>query len=470
MKYIKQIFIAVMMLGATSCSEFLEYQPSTEVSPDVAFESLDNAKATLVGAYDQLSSPYFDGLYVPIMNDVMGEDLMINSDNNWGWFVSVYQMEMLANYQWVTNPWAVGYKVIYDANMIIHNTPNIPKATESEKAELIAQAKALRAYCYLHLIQMYADSYHKAPEGDGVILRTIPAAAEDEDFGRASTQEVYDQIIEDLSYAVENMTESDYKGFLDQRGAQALLARTYLLTENWEKASEYAEQAYTGLSLMTVEEMWGGFMLFDNNPEAIFYLDYTRTDNNIYLSLPSFYWPEYGYSSIRADEVFLDKFDDADIRKGFFTFYEPIDADNYLILKFGHNEALGNAHMIKIRASEMYLIKAEAEAELGNDEAAIEAVYEVMKRANGGAVKPTASGEELVNVILEERRRELFGEGFRWFDIKRRNQAFVREGQHWAKWNFGPEDNDYYRLTFPIPQGEIDSNTEINEENQNQGY
>lgn len=459
-----------MMISLTSCQDFLEYQPSTEVSPDVAFESLENAQATLLGAYDQLGSPYFDGLYVPMLNDMMGEDLLINSDNNWGWFVKVYQMEMLPNYQWVENPWAVGYKVIYDANMIIANASNIKGASALEKNELIAQARALRAYCYLNLIQMYAESYKENPEGLGVILRTEPASAESEDLGREKTSTIYNQIIEDLLWAVDNMSESEYKGFLDQRGANALLARTYLVMEDWENASAHAKKAYDGLVLMSFEEMWGGFMLFDNNPETIFYLDYTRTDNNIYLSLPSFYWPEYGYSSVRADDVFYEQFENQDIRKGFFDLYEPIDADNYLVLKFGHNEALGNAHMIKIRASEMYLIDAEAQAELGNTEEAIEAVYKIMQRSNGGAIKPTETGDALIDVILNERRKELFGEGHRWFDIKRRSLPFVREGKHWSKWNFSSSDNDYYRLTFPIPQGEIDANENLNNDQQNKGY
>ncbi|MBB3696976.1 RagB/SusD family nutrient uptake outer membrane protein [Flammeovirga yaeyamensis] len=468
-KYIINSLVG-MMLTVTSCSDFLEYQPSTQVSPDVAFESVENAQATLVGAYDQLSSPYFDGLYVQIMSDVMGEDLMINSDNNWGWFVTVYQMNVLSTYQWTTNPWAVGYKVIYDCNMIIANAPNINDGDTAAIETLVAQAKALRAYCYLNLIQMYAKNYTTDPNGMGVILATAPAEAEDEDLGRATTQEVYNQIVEDLLYAETHMGVSEYKGMLDQKGAQALLARTYSILNQWDKAKEYAEKAMKDMPLMTVEEMWGGFMLFSNNPEAIFYLDYTRTDNNIYLSLPSFYWPQYGYSSIRADENFINKFDDGDIRKSYFDFYEPIDADNYLVVKFGHNEALGNAHMIKIRASEMHLILAEAEAELGNDTAAQDAVYTIMQRANGGAAKPTETGEELIKVILEERRRELFGEGFRWFDIKRRQETFVREGQHWSKWNISPSDADYYRFTFPIPQGEIDANTKISDEHQNNGY
>jgi hypothetical protein len=147
-----------------------------------------------------------------------------------------------------------------------------------------------------------------------------------------------------------------------------------------------------------------------------------------------------------------------------------IDPDNWLILKFQHNQSVGNAERISIRAAEMYLIEAECEAELGNDEKAQDALYVIQGRSHPGIGKSTNTGQELIDEILLERRKELFGEGFRWNDIKRRNLPFKREGDHWVKLDFGPGDEDYYRLTFPIPQREIDANTALTQDDQNKGY
>jgi len=272
----------------------------------------------------------------------------------------------------------------------------------------------------------------------------------------------------DLISAIDLLEEINFSGVFDKRAAQAVLARTYLDMQEWEKARDMAKAAYEDMELMTVEEMLGGF--FASNRETIFSVAYTAEDNNTYMSIPSFYWPVSGYSSMRADSKFVDSFSNNDYRKYFFEEIAEIATDNYLILKFGHNQQVGNAERISIRASEMYLIEAECEAEMGNTTAAQYALYVVQSRANPSVVKSTATGQALIDEVLMERRKELFGEGFRWNDIKRRNLPFKREGDHWVKFDFGPNDADYYRLTFPIPQSEIDANSKLSQEDQNMGY
>jgi hypothetical protein len=166
----------------------------------------------------------------------------------------------------------------------------------------------------------------------------------------------------------------------------------------------------------------------------------------------------------------VNQFNTGDYRASFFLKEPSIDQNRHLILKFTHNQAVGNAERISIRASEMYLIEAECEAELGNYTIAQEALFKIQERSNARYQKSNATGQELIDEVLMERRKELFGEGFRWNDIKRRSLDVVREGDHWAKFNFGPNDPDYYRLTFPIPQSEIDANDKISQNEQNSGY
>ena len=173
---------------------------------------------------------------------------------------------------------------------------------------------------------------------------------------------------------------------------------------------------------------------------------------------------------MRANKDFVSKFSAADARKSFFLKLDEIDKDRFLIVKFGHNNAVGNAERICIRASEMILIEAECEAELGNHAEAQNALYKVQKRANPGVTKSTATDQALMNEVLLERRKELFGEGFRWQDIKRRQLPFVRTGDHWVKFSFTAQDPDYFRLTFPIPQSEIDANPALSNSDQNIGY
>lgn len=462
---IKAAFLILVLAGCGN--DFLELEPTDSISENEVFSSYVKANSALIGVYDQLSNPSFGGLYNPIMADIMGEDVMINSVNNWNWFIPVYQMNVLPNYVYVDAPWWLGYKVIYDASKIINNSVYIPDATAEQIDNLIGQARVLRAYTMLKLAQMYSPAYAKNSEAPSILLST---GTEDIFAGakRATLSEVYAQIESDLLAAASQLEENEDKGFFDNRAANAILARLYLDKGEWESARDHAKLASEDLELMDLNDMFSGFGI--RNSETIYSIAYTQDDNNTYLSLPSFYWPVSGYSSMRANNDFVSKFSASDSRKSFFLKVDEIDEDRFLIVKFGHNNAVGNAERICIRASEMLLIEAECEAELDNNSEAQDALYEIQKRANPGVVKSTATGQALIDEVLLERRKELFGEGFRWQDIKRRQLPFNRTGDHWVIQSYTAQDPDYFKLTFPIPQSEIDANEALENSDQNTGY
>lgn len=467
-KVINLIKTAFLVLVLAGCShDFLELEPTDSISEDLVFDSYVTANAALIGAYDQLSSFNLEGLYNPIMADIMGEDVMINSVNNWNWFIPVYQMQVLPNYVYVDSPWWSGNKLIYDTNKIINNSIYIPDATPQQLDNLVGQARVLRAYVMLKLAQMYSPAYARDPEAPSILINT---GSDDlySGFERAKLYEVYSQIESDLLAATSQLEENDDKGFFDNRAAHAILARLYLDMGKWELARDHAKIASKDLVLMDLNDMFAGFNY--RNSETIYTIAYTQEDNNTYLSLPSFYWPVNGYSSMRANNDFVSKFSVADSRKSFFLKLDEIDPDRYLIVKFAHNNAVGNAERICIRASEMILIEAECEAELENYSEAQNALYEIQRRSNPGISKSTATGQVLIDQVLLERRKELFGEGFRWLDIKRRQLSFIRTGDHWVTYSFTAQDPDYFRLTFPIPQSEIDANDALDNLDQNPGY
>jgi hypothetical protein len=359
--------------------------------------------------------------------------------------------------------------------MILANVGRIPDATEEQKKHLEAQAKVMRAYVMLKLVQEFAPSFAEDPEAKSIMLVTEPKGAEDHAVPRAPLSDVYTQIETDLLSAIglfsaiEGDINTNDVGFFNKRAAQAILARAYLNTGEWEDARNMAKAAYDGVTLMTPGQRQEDPFYYRNS-ETIFTLAYTQDVNNVYLTIPSFYYPANGYSSIRLNDKFVEQFSNSDVRKYYIIRQDNIDTDRWLTVKFWHNGQIGNAERIAIRASEMYLIEAECEAELGNYEEAQNALHVIRERAQPGVQKSLATGQELIDQILLERRKEFYGEGFRWNDIKRRLGRFKREGDHWAKFDFGPEDTDYYKLTFPIPQSEIDVNPLITKDDQNKGY
>ena len=469
MKIIKYTLIVISLVVSTACNnEFLDPRPTDSISDQQMFDSFVKAESALIGAYDQLSNYSFEGMWVPLMSDIMGEDVMINSVNNWNWFVPVYQLNVLPNYSYISSPWRAGYKVIYDANKIIANAHYAEDATAEQIDRLVGEAKVMRAFVMLRLAQMYGQAYSRDNEALSIMNVNVSVTADSPDFPREPQRVIYDQIVADLQSAAQLLQVESDKGFFDQKAAQALLARAYLDMEDWSNARDFAVAAYSDMNLMSIEELLDGF--YSRNSETIFSVAYTQEDNNVYMSIPSFYWPVGGYSSIRANDEFVALFDDYDARNFLFTKASEIDSERELVIKFQHDKFVGNAERISIRAAEMYLIEAECEAELGNYSAAQEALHVVQSRSQQGKPRSINTGQELIDEILIERRKELFGEGFRWNDIKRRQLPLARSGDHWVNADFGPESQDYYRLTFPIPQSEIDANSMITEAEQNPGY
>ncbi|BDD00842.1 RagB/SusD family nutrient uptake outer membrane protein [Persicobacter psychrovividus] len=468
-------WVLILSTFFSACSQdFLMREPTESINDGDTFERYYSAKAALIGVYDLLSAPTFDGLYLPITNDIIGEDVMVNTVNNWNWFVPIYQLNTLPNHTYVDYPWHQGYRVIHAANMVITNVGNIPDATNDQKAQMEAEARLLRAYAHLQLVQLFAPAYHVDPQAESIMLLDRVLQWSEEPMPRASLSDVYEFLLQDIQVAidlfdrVEQEDQLQDPAYMSQRAGYALLARVNLNMHRWEEAFDAANMAVEDMELTDGIDLLRGFNF--RNAESIFTIAYTPQDNNVYMTIPSFYYPVYGYSSMRANEDFVNMFASSDLRANQFYMEEEIDPDRHLIMKFHHNAVVGNAERIPMRASEMVLIQAEAAAEMGNDRKAQDALFRIQQRADPSAFPPTATGQELIDLILIERRKELFGEGFRMSDIKRRSAPFVRGGNHWVKFDFSQQDDDYYRMTLPIPQSEIDANSNISESNQNQGY
>jgi hypothetical protein len=184
------------------------------------------------------------------------------------------------------------------------------------------------------------------------------------------------------------------------------------------------------------------------------------------------------------NSTFVQSFSLTDVRNTFyFRSANPASSLRYATNKFGSasttdvllitgqtvklRETDFNESLTMMRAAEMYLIEAEAEAELGNTQKAKTLLFTLQKNRDAAAVQSTNTGAALINEILLERRKELYGElGISWLDIKRRQLPLVRTGNHPAAYRFSFPANDP-RLITKLPQNEIDTNENISESDQN---
>ncbi len=478
MNYKIVIYSAIIFLaGLGGCKkEFLEVSPTTAINAKDAFSSPATIAAALTGIYD--ISTLGDYKYNMILNnDVKGGDIMVVSGaGNYNRFINGYQFIESPTSVEPNNYWTTGYRVIANANQFELNIPTAPLSA-AEKTAYLAETRALRAEAYFWMIQWFGKPFTLDPEAMGVPLITAPVGPNDAPSPRAKVKEIYAQILADFLFAEANLPASKTSVYRMTKGAiQGYLARVYLTMGNFPEASKYAKLARVGKPLSTAAALTTGFI----NPtsEWIYALNSRTDDNSGFITVHSFYDPfDVGYASFRATDNFLNSFAATDLRRKQFLVNGVLSrgvnggTEGFVTNKFDFTTTPAQNQVI-IRSSEMFLIEAEAEARQGvaNETAAKTALLAIQSRAGVATLPSTNTGAALINEIMIERGKELYGEGFKYFDLLRTKTPLVRtptaQSGHWAVFTLQPGDN---KLVLPIPQGELNANPVLKQQ-QNPGY
>lgn len=486
------LFIALpLFLLLSSCDTNLDQTPQNQASGSAVFKDVESASTLLTGTYKWfhkgLESHYLD-LTMFATIDTMGDDIYVSQTGNYGRWLETYQYNVLISSNYSLDLWGGFYAIIDNANIIINNIESLPQSDERDRIQ--GEAYALRAYAYHFLVRLFAKPYNSFPQSPGVILRTESGNGP---VVRSTVADAYMLIESDLIKAIDLLDVlSGNRSTIDKRAAQAILARVYLDMGADKRADAIiqAKNALAGLTLMDAKT-YSTAKFSDFNSETIWAYEATADNNSGYLSIPSFYYYadggslnaagkiEYknvvnGYSSLRVSRSLIDIFDDSDIRKKFFPIVDGTSdyltyTGGILTTKFrGRSGTLAEGAINYLRGSEMYLIIAEAEADNSNFTAAKTALNTL--RNTRGLGDYTGSDSDLVSEIQNERRRELFGEGHRAFDLKRRNLPLNRtealEG-HWSYLEI-PAGGD--RFEYPIPEKEMNSNKALQDTDQNPYY
>jgi hypothetical protein len=495
------IYILIFISFFTSsCSEdFFETYPATQITTPEVFTSVDNIDAFVNGAIRYLleTSTSQDNPGLPtifLTHDVMGEDAFAR-DGRYGYRDSYPYRDPFDN---TTRRclffWTLQYTSIDHANNII---ANVDENNGDKFKHLKGQAYALRAFNYLNLVRQYQFTYAKDPDAKAVPVYTTPTTPVTEPQPRATVNEIYTQVLSDLEEAERLLPgyERTEKNRPDINVVYGILARTYLTLEKWDLAAQYAAKARVGYPIMTPQQYAEGFNDV-SNPEWIWGHPQTRTQNKGGASYAGYiettpYTTDasgtnlyYGYNSIIPDPHFIALFEDGDARKSLFEIAtQPAEAlyRHYRYRKFRNKYPDHDAHIVLMRSSEMLLIEAESKARL-HDVAGATAALNTLRRNRSLADLQAAEFTEngIIDEILLERRRELWGEGFRLYDLLRLQTAPVRKETsetfvddkgatvgvlgHWiTKFPDGSElsPNSKYFL-FPIPLNEINNNPNLN--------
>lgn len=467
MKKYNKIIVLIVIGFFLSCSEsFLEVSPQSSVSNEEALTSLEDLETSISGVYNELQSAYYYGRYMFLIPDVLADDVKQNEQANR--VVDYAQHVQSVSDAQANSLWTGLYYTNNALNNIINSDIEVSDASQDEKDRIIGEAYALRGLVYFDLVRLFANHYTYTADAGHLGVPIILDFDYTLEPSRNTVAEVYDQVIADMTTALTLMDDTSRTGnsnTLSSTAVKALLSRVYLYMEDWENAEAMATQVIEtgGYSLVDNADyltLWSQ----DNTSESIFEISQTESDNQGGDNLGAMYVVD-GYGDYLPSDDVISLYDADDARLQVFI-EDGLLAGDYAPYRMNkYPDVLGYDNIKVVRLAELYLIRAEARAQIGTDiSGAQDDLDMVRQRALPTAPDVTATGDELLEEILLERRLELCFEGQRLWDLMRYKQDIVRN-QCTASICYIPYGDDTNIL--PIPQNETDVNPNIE---QNPGY
>ena len=494
-KYTKTTVFLLAMLFIVSACEEPEQEIFDGITPDELAQSTDPALIDVLkaSAYQRIIGTWGGHNSLWSMHEVASDEMAITHKGaDWedgGQWLRTHRHEYNANEQAVGNGWNYCYSAVGDINLLIQQNPNV--------TALVAELKVLRALIYLWLI----DAYGNVP----IIVETDT----DPTPPTRSRADVYAFIESSVLDNVALLSTDNTKTTLNQWSARAILAKLYLNAEVYTGTAQWAA-AETQIDLI----INGGVFSLENNFFSNFSTNNEGSSENI-LTLPydennaggfniaqmtghyetqaTFNLQDSPWNGYASLEEFYNAYDNNDARRlGFLAGpqfaadgtplvdgnAEPNDPDgpglnftpeinelapNSLrqagvrVAKFeyrsGATPNLSNDFPI-FRYGDILLMKAEAQWRQGNTAGALTYVNQLRSRA-GAANLATLDAD----ILLAERGREMFAEGYRRSDL-------IRFGAYNSPW-WEKAASDPSKNIFPIPQGQLDANADLV---QNPGY
>lgn len=475
------MILSALALLAGSCGDsFLDALPSNSISTEVAVTNISEAQYAVNGIYDALTtSGYYNGAMF-YYGDVKGDDMQSRGEEGSRPSHYCYMFAHRSNSLYVGGLWNQPYYVIRLACNLIDAFDNkmIQDGDDAKRNNIKGQAIALRALAHFDLVRCFGYPYGKdngASWGGPIIDHPLKVQ---EYPVRKTVAECYNFITSELEKAIPLMSTAKANGKMNAYAARALLGRVYLYCNQNEKAFTIARDLIEELkaggaySLFSNEEylgQWGLNAKF--NKESLFEISNLANDNPGMDGLSNLmHW--YGYKNIIvtkkfADELFMNA---GDIRRGLLEQVTDNGITKWWLTKYpgtAANKVSYENNYIVLRLSEVYLVAAEAGCKAGGDykETARGYLNEIVKRANPN--KSVSIAEFTVERVLQEKSKELIGEGHRYFDMLRNGMKITREGGYHL--TGAPEEIDwnYEKCVLPVPVEQFQINPDMQ---QNPGY
>jgi hypothetical protein len=471
-----KIFITcILAFGLFSCKKTLDVEPTNQVDASTAIKTPADAQIMINGIMRSMSSADYYGRNFILYGDAKGGDLTIASQGRGN--DALYTFNHSATSGSYSGYWSQIYFSLLQVNNLLQNISQLEAGGATGYNTYKGQALTLRAIMYFDLVRLYGKSYDLDKNAYGVpnVLTPLNSSAQPL---RNKVEENYTQILADLKAAAPLLPKPKSNGFVNYYGNLAMQARVYLYMKDYVNALKAAEEViasnvYTLYSNAAWVDSWKAQFA----SESILEIGVYPLEGDLGAGSIGAYLRKKGDGGSTilgwfiASDYFLTRLkeDATDVRWGVMnndelsTTPSPRKGALYKysgsITLAGDGKSTSTAVNLKlIRLSEIYLIAAEAALSTDATKAATY-LNAIRKRAPGLA--PATAATVTADMILDERSKELFGEGQRFFDMIRLNKSITYNDEIIGiSVATRPKtiDRTFFKTLLPISQAEINAN------------
>lgn len=494
----KIYFLFTVVLSAlwvlSSCDDFLDMQPTNSGNADQAVGTVADAEVAINGVMSAMTSSSYYGRNYFMYGDAKGGDLTIYAIGRG--LDAFYTFNHTATSNSYESFWSQIYYCILQVNTLLSNIRHLEDAGTAEDFSYVkGEALTLRALFYFDLVRLYGLPYGYDKTAYGVPNVTEPISANAQPL-RATVEENYRQIVQDLTEGASLMA-ADKKarnGYVSYYANIALQSRVKLYMEDYDGALAAAREVIAdGPYRLYQPEEWVASWSKQFGSESIFELGITTEESDLGTSSLGFYLMRTAQVKnamgwFLASDYFLRRLgeDETDVRWGVMDYDEYWTKSDKTVERKGacykymggvdlpgDGKATNTAVDIKvIRLSEIYLIAAEASLHASVPDKEAAASYLNAIRCRAPRLAPATAATISDDLILDERSKELFAEGHRFFDLIRLNRT-IEFNDDFQNISVSQRDKTidrtFQKIVLPISQDEINANPALASQ-QNPGY
>jgi hypothetical protein len=463
----KIVLLFTLVLSFYSCDDSLDRMPNDSLVSDTAYKTVDDLQLGLNGVFS-----FYTHRNIITFSSIFTDESKIGADNG-GQQVTLYSQVLNPSEASANAIWTGHYAAIARANRIIAAAAAItPSAADQARYNnILGQCYALRALCHFDLLNHYTVD----PTDLGSLAVPYVNQVISTGIARNTVEEVRDNIFADLTTA-EGLINSTNTNYATENFINFLRAKVYLITGNYPMAITKADELIAAVPIATADQYSS---IFDDSSDVEVIFRRLRTVNEAYMGATWFFTGTGGAFMEMSNKMY-ESLDSNDVRTEVLFDSENSDPANnsHLINKYPGSGGVPYFNQEKVmRVSEMYLVKAEAQARLSQFADAAQTIKLITDNRFVAGTEPGlqvyTSLQDAATKILAQRNIELAYEGHRYVDVKRlRNivgEGIVRNSLDCGgsiPCTLGVSD---HRFTLPIPQAEINNNLLIRD-HQNPNY